>query len=120
MVIRGCCDTDSIFAGSQGAAIGYPARCGSDIDSRVGFSEELIQFLVKVLLILDRLDEAVTHLDKAIVLDDEAADGTCGKCLRWNLTIGLATSQIPPIVQRIVHGLTGTTRMIMIVLGSSN
>ena len=102
MVIRGGRDTDSIFAGSQGAAIGRPARCGSDIDSRVVFSEELIQFLVKVLLILDRLDKAVSHFDEAIVLDNEATDGTGGKCLRWNLTIGLATSQIPAIVQRIV------------------
>lgn len=62
-----------------------PAGCCGYINSWI-FPEELVQFLVEVFLIFDRLDKAVTDLDKAIVFDDEAADRTCSECLTYRLT----------------------------------
>ena len=81
-VIGGRRDTNSVFAvlDPSKARGGRPVRCCSNINSWI-FPEELVQFLVEVFLIFDRLNKAVSNLNKAIVLDDEATDRTCGKWL---------------------------------------
>lgn len=40
-------------------------------------SEKEVKFLVEVVLVAHRLDEAVLDFDKAALLDDEAADWPC-------------------------------------------
>lgn len=74
-------------------------------------AEKVIQLLVKVLLILDRLDAAVFDFDVAIVLDDEATDGASLRVLRLVLLerlAGFATRV------RSVH-VDGLTRLLQVV-----
>lgn len=53
-----------------------PRRCNvrRDLETNLAPIEELIDFLVKVFLVFDRLDAAVAHFNIAVLLNDEAAD----------------------------------------------
>ena len=80
-------------------------------------SEEVIQLLVKVFLVLDRLNAAVFDLNVAIVLHDEATDRVALLLLRLNAGL----SSLPPCV-RCIHlvddGLTRLLQVLQILCGT--
>jgi hypothetical protein len=67
----------ALLVGAACVAVLLLARyCHSGVCCVLCSAEKVVHLLVKVLLILDRLDAAVFNFDVAIVLYNEAAHGT--------------------------------------------